>query len=93
MNFDISARLTSQSSIIICQDIKHIMKRKKKIYKIMEGLDQTYDKKRLQIFSNQTKQNETEKVDIYHEKKSNIIIAYKLSYYLKYNLFFRLKIQ
>ena len=46
MNFDISARLTAQRSTIICHDMKHIIKRKKKRYKTMGGLGQTHGKKR-----------------------------------------------
>jgi len=35
MNFDIAVRLTPQRSTIICHDMKHIIKNKKKIYKTM----------------------------------------------------------
>jgi len=45
MNFDISARLTTQRSTIVCHDTKHIIKRKNKKYKTMGGLGQTHDKK------------------------------------------------
>jgi len=46
-------------------------------------------KKRCQIFSNQVKQNEIKRIDIYYEKKYNLITAGKSSYHLKYNLFSR----
>jgi len=45
MNFDISVRLISKRSIIICHDMKHIIKKKKKI-KLMEKLGHTHNKKK-----------------------------------------------
>jgi len=38
MNFDISVRLTPQSSTFICHDMKHITKKNKKRYKTMRKL-------------------------------------------------------
>jgi len=67
INFDISARLTLQSSTIMCHDKKHIFKRTR--YKTIGRLGHTHGKKRWQTFLNQAKQNETRKVDTYYEKK------------------------
>jgi len=64
MNFDISARLTPQRSTIICYDMKHIIKMKKKRYKTMGGLGQTHGQKRWKILLNQAKQNETKGVEM-----------------------------
>jgi len=44
INFDISARLTLQSSTIMCHDKKHIFKRTR--YKTIGRLGHTHGKKR-----------------------------------------------
>jgi len=49
----------------------------------MGGLGQNHSKKRRQPLPNQAKQNETEEVDTYCEKKSNLITTGKTSYHFE----------
>jgi len=82
MNFDISARLTSQILTIICHDMKHIIKRKNH-----GGTRLNPWQEKIDIYS-PTKLNKTKHRELIPimKKKSNLITVGKSSYHLKYNL-------